>query len=367
MSKIRILVVDDDPDLCELITEALTDEYLIEGCNSITEAENLIRHWKPAIAVLDINLPSGSGLDLCKNLSSGTNNLPLVLLISGDSSLELQLEAYNHGGSDFLAKPFKIRELRAKIDRLSEFYNRQSQLKRSENVATKAAMNAMVEASHYGEVLRFYNAMYKANSVSMIKDSFFSLMATFGLQSSLQIRTEQTYSFDALEQECSPIELQIYQQLATGDRLIAFSNRLMVNGAYASIIVKNMPVDDELRNGRLRDILATLIEGLDAKLLDLQRLNLLRQTSRELAMSSERMAKITKDHETHFTEAMNHAISEIHCSFDILELNEKQEEFFTALAERILLSVEDSFVQIGKETYVLECLRMSLSAVLHRT
>ncbi len=361
--KTRIVVIDDDPDLCELIQDALANEYQVQTTTHADQAIALVNDLKPSIVILDINLPNGNGLHLCEEISK--DNSPLVLLVSGDNTLDMRLEAYQHGGADFLAKPFRIQELRAKVETLNKLYQSQAQLRQSSEYATKTAMNAMAEASQYGEVLRFYNDMYKAMSIEEVKASFFSLMETFGLQSSIQFRLKETLTFDYLDDECNPIEIQIYENLTESDRIIPFSNRMMVNGMFASFIVKNMPTHDDVENGRLRDILATLIEGLDAKLLDLQRLGLLRQTSRELAMSSQRLATVVKDHEEHLTGAMNHVVSSINASFHTLELTEAQESFFTKLTERVLNSMEDSFVCIGNETDVLDCLRLSLSVVLN--
>lgn len=364
MSNVRLLIVDDDPDMRELMSDALSESFEIKSTGEAGQAKVLSEEFRPAIVLLDVNLEEGNGLDLCSELSQNSSG-PFILLISGDHSLELRLEAYSKGGSDFLPKPFRIQELRAKVDALSTFYHKQQQLQQSSEFATKTAMSAMAEASQYGAVLRFFNDMYKADCVEQIKNGFFELMSHFALHSSIQFRTEETHSFDGVSQQCSPIELQIYDQLAQGDRLISFSTRLMVNGRFCSFIVKNMPVDDEVSDGRFRDILATLIEGLDAKVLELQRLGLLRQTSRELALSTERLQVVMKEHENFMTGAMNHVISEIHGSFHELDLTEDQETFFRSLAENMLNNMEKSFVHIGDERDVLDCLRLSLSTVLN--
>ncbi|MFL0811162.1 MAG: response regulator [Agarilytica sp.] len=362
MANTPILIIDDDPDLCELLEDALADAYDICITNTPDNVLELLNSHKPVVVILDVNLPKGNGLQLCEEISG--NYEPMVLLISGDTTLELQLEAYNHGCADFMTKPFHIKELHAKVDTLHKLYTHQQQLKQTSEYATKTAMSAMAEASQYGEVLRFFNDMYKAVELEAIRDSFFALMQTFGLQSSIQFRAAHTVTYDFVAEDCSPIELQIYDKLAQSDRLISFSSRIMVNGTYASFIIKNMPVDDDVSSGRLRDILATVIEGLDAKLLDLQRLSLLKQTSGELASSSARLAAVMKEHEGFITSAMNHVISSINSSFHVLEMTEEQEQFFTKLTEDVLSSMEESFVKIGNETDVLDCLRLSLAVVL---
>jgi len=367
MTQTRILVIDDDPDLCELICDALCEQYDIQTCSEAEACVALCRDYKPAIVLLDVNLRNANGLALCKEICEQGKTSPLVLFISGENTLERRIDTYEHGGADFLAKPFQLKELKAKIETLAQFHNRENELSQSNELATKTALNAMAEASQYGGVLRFFNEMYKADNTQKITASFFNLMDDFGLNTSIQFRIGDTETFDSNDKSCSPIELQIYDNLRDNGRMIAFSSRMMINGAYASFIVRNMPTDDEINNGRLRDILATLIEGIDSKLTDLQRLHLLRQTSTELSESSERLADVVRSHESFITGAMNHVIAEISGSFDTLELTEDQEKFFTRLTENILNSLETSLVPIGNEQDVLNCLRLSLTVVLGTT
>ena len=363
MANTQVVVVDDDPDLCEIIEEALSEKYSVHVCHELEQAEAFVRGVSPSIVLLDVHLPGGSGLKFCEVLVSAPQP-PLVFFISGDDSLELRLEAYAYGGADFLAKPFRLKELRVKVDALHSFYEGHLHLQESSEFATQTAMNAMAVASQYGEVLRFYNAMYKAECVDDIKDAFFGLMSTLQLQTSIQFRLDEVVTFDYLGGESSPLELQIYEKLAETDRMLPFLKRLMINGTYSSVIVKNMPVDDEVRDGRLRDTLATLIDGLDAKLIDLQRIGLVKHASSELGQSSERLGKVVKSHESKVTHAMSNVMTEINSSFHTLELTEQQEEFFTQLTESTLQSMEESFVLVSKETEIIDCIRLSLSEFL---
>ena len=359
-----VLIVDDDQDMQELIKDVLEDDYLIRSSNGEDNVVDLCNELEPAVVLLDINLKAESGLSICADIRAKVSHQPMILFISGLNTLEQRLEAYNQGGDDFLPKPFQVSELKAKVEILEKQIRKQDDLQSNNQFATQTAMNAMTEASQYGGVLRFFNNMYKAKTVEIIAENFFALMGDLSLHTSIQFRVEEVKTFDYTNEPCAPIELQIYENMHQQDRLIAFSKRLMVNGEFASFIVKNMPVDDEVTTGRLRDILATAIEGLDAKVKELLRLNLLKQTAREVASSSERLSQVMSDHEGFIVGAMNHVIGEINASFNVLDLTEEQEEFFTGLAEKIINSVEESFVRIGNEQDVLNCLGLSLKTVL---
>ncbi|MFT5083502.1 MAG: CheY-like chemotaxis protein [Lentisphaeria bacterium] len=364
MFSIKVLVIDDDEDLCKLIDDALSDTFELTLCTNSDDALTTCENIHPAIVLLDLNLKPKSGLEICKDIQEKIPNPPMVLFISGENTPEQRLATYECGGDDFLPKPFQLGELGAKVSALAATYNQRAQLKRTNEYATKTAMRAMVEASQYGGVLRFFNDMYKADNPQKIKDSFFQLMKDFELKASIQFRLDKDYTYNFDGQNCSPIEMQIYDSMSKNGRIIPFSNRVMVNGDFVSFIIKNMPVDDELTCGRLKDILATLIQGLSSKVIDLQRLTLLKQTAREVAASSQRLSDIMTSHEGFVVGAMTHLISEIKGSFDILEMNEEQETFFTGLTETIISSVEDSFVNISNEQDVLNCLWRALTLAL---
>lgn len=362
----RVLIVDDDPDLCELMTDALTDNFDIRVCTDGDDVKQCCEEWSPSVVILDVFLHKTNALPICNDVVENITNPPMFLIISGQNTLEQRLEAYNNNGDDFLPKPFQLTELRAKVNQLCEYHRQRTELRTTNEYATQTAMHAMAEAAQYGGVLRFFNDMYKADSIERITTSFFRLMNEFGLKSSIQFRMMHTQTFDHTGRECSPIEMQIYDNLNIEGRIIPFSNRVLVNGLFVSFIVKNMPTNDEVTYGRLKDILATLVEGLNAKISDLQRLNLLRQTASEVAACSHRLSAVTQEHEKLIMSAMNHVIGEINGSFNVLDLNEEQEQFFTRLAEGIINSVESSFVHIGNEQDVLNCLWRSLSLVLNQ-
>jgi ribonuclease P protein subunit RPR2 len=112
----RILVVDDDPGLRLLLRTTLAaDEYAIEEAGSAEEGAELARFWRPALVVLDVNLPGINGLAFCKELKGGTTfgSPHVVLLTGGETS---SAEARAAGADVLLRKPFSPLDLMGAID-----------------------------------------------------------------------------------------------------------------------------------------------------------------------------------------------------------------------------------------------------------
>lgn len=110
----RILVVDDDPALAEMLQLVLRKErFLTEWCSNGTAALQAFERFKPDLVLLDLMLPGLSGIEVCREIRrvSGT---PIVMLTarSDTNDVVTGLEA---GADDYVSKPFKSKELVARI------------------------------------------------------------------------------------------------------------------------------------------------------------------------------------------------------------------------------------------------------------
>jgi adenylate cyclase len=113
----RIVVVDDDPDLVRAVTAVLeADGYRVEGARDQREALRAVLEDPPALVVLDVNMPGLDGWELCDILrrQSHTRDVP-VLFLTGRADVRDQITAMQVGGSDYVTKPFRTEELRAKV------------------------------------------------------------------------------------------------------------------------------------------------------------------------------------------------------------------------------------------------------------
>jgi two-component system phosphate regulon response regulator PhoB len=116
-TKERILVVDDEEDILELVSYNLTKEgYKIISATSGEDALRMVRSDVPDLIILDLMLPGVDGLDVCKALKNNTetDHIPIIMLTAkGDESdIVLGLEL---GADDYITKPFSPKVLRARI------------------------------------------------------------------------------------------------------------------------------------------------------------------------------------------------------------------------------------------------------------
>lgn len=111
----KILIVEDEPSLRELIQRSLEKErYVVEVAPDFNSALNKIEDYDYDCVLLDIMLPDGSGLDLLEKLKA-LRKRENVIIISAKDSLEDKVHGLELGADDYLPKPFHLAELNARI------------------------------------------------------------------------------------------------------------------------------------------------------------------------------------------------------------------------------------------------------------
>jgi len=117
----RILIVDDDPDIRNVLSLLLKDSYFVAEAADGAEAVNYIKaNPDTDLVVLDVMMPGMDGLETCTKLRE-FSNAP-VLFLTAKSAERDRVAAYQSGGDDFLSKPFSQAELLAKISSLLRRY-----------------------------------------------------------------------------------------------------------------------------------------------------------------------------------------------------------------------------------------------------
>lgn len=111
----KILIVEDEPSLRELIQRSLEKErYVVEVAGDFISALRKIEDYDYDCVLLDIMLPDGSGLDLLEKLKD-MHKRENVIIISAKDSLEDKVLGLELGADDYLPKPFHLAELNARI------------------------------------------------------------------------------------------------------------------------------------------------------------------------------------------------------------------------------------------------------------
>lgn len=111
----HILIVDDDPEIRSLLARYLKEQgFRVSVAADRRECEAAIADRNPALVVLDVMLPDGSGLDICRSLRDRRPSVPVILLTALKEDVD-RIIGLELGADDYLGKPFNPRELVARM------------------------------------------------------------------------------------------------------------------------------------------------------------------------------------------------------------------------------------------------------------
>jgi two-component system, OmpR family, response regulator len=111
----RVLVVDDEPNLAEVVTMALRFHgFTVQTAASGREAMSAVSTFKPQLIVLDVMLPDIDGFEVAQRLGAQRAGVPIIFLTARDAT-EDKLRGLTGGGDDYVTKPFSLEELVARI------------------------------------------------------------------------------------------------------------------------------------------------------------------------------------------------------------------------------------------------------------
>jgi two-component system OmpR family response regulator len=112
---LRVLVVDDEPSLCELLSMALRYEgWEVATAQNGTAAVKTAREFRPDAVVLDVMLPDMDGLEVLRRLRADAPLVPVVFLTARDA-VEDRIAGLTAGGDDYVTKPFSLEEVAARL------------------------------------------------------------------------------------------------------------------------------------------------------------------------------------------------------------------------------------------------------------
>lgn len=114
MTDTKILLIDDDSNICDLIKIYLENEgYEVKVASDGTEGLNYFRIYEPDLVLLDIMLPKKDGWQICREIREQSQKP--IIMITGKSEVFDKVLGLELGADDFIVKPFNVKELSARV------------------------------------------------------------------------------------------------------------------------------------------------------------------------------------------------------------------------------------------------------------
>lgn len=374
--QINVLAIDDDKFIQKVITKSLNSESLtvLTADNGELGIEHAIRDI-PDIILLDIEMPGINGYEVCDRLRSieETKDIPIIFL-SSHSSLRERMQGYEVGGDDYLIKPFEKENLLARVRVLVKYHNEREELRSQYKVAQQTAITAITGVSELALVIRFLEKINTYHSINDLAQGLLETTEQFSIDCcALIIEQERLLWYSSENTSISPLEKELIEMCDKEARFLDFGNRTIVNYPKVSLLVKDMPLEDMERYGRIKDFLPLLLAAVNSKISALSTQEALISQSTQLFESFKKIRSslfylgtaIVKNR-NESTDIMNALTQELSCDFLRMGLEEDQEDYLQNRIDSALENVMKEMDAGFEIRQALSFIRKNLSETIQR-
>ena len=355
-SRKKVIIIDDDAAILSLLGDILEGEYQVEKQDSAEAGIQSLHHSKPDLIILDINLGEAHGIDTARTikLDPENNDIPIIF-ISGLATKEDRVAGYEVGAVDFISKPFASKEVLHKVRIHINFFAEIDERNQTIDETRQMAFTAMSQSGEIGQVLHFMRDSFACDSYEKIANRIFEYMESQQLNTAILIKADTPIYFSP-EIKIARLDQEILERLNMLERIIDFGKRSLYNFENISILIKDMPLEDEGRYGRIKDNVCLILEAADAKIIGINNELILQKHNEAITKAIETSRVTLKEIETSFQNnaKMNASImfklkEQIEDCFLQLGLSESQELEISNIiddADRESTALYDSGLQI---------------------
>lgn len=203
-------------------------------------------------------------------------HLPVVI-VHGPALAEQRLAAFKMGCDDFIDVEVGVDEIALRCEKLIYSKIANDQLQERVQQANQMAFIAMSDTSDLGVNIQYLIDVNQCDNLDELGMRLMQAISSYGIKGSLQMRGE--FEIKNLDQSGMAKELEsaLLWELKDDGRYVDFGKRSVMNYEQVSLLVRNMPVDDEKKYGTIKDNVFSLLQGTDARVKALDNLMQLEQ------------------------------------------------------------------------------------------
>ena len=336
-----IFAVDDALATCRVLEASLGKEYGIETFASAEDCLMRLDQQTPSIFLLDVGLPGIDGYELCQRIKNraDTARIPVVFISSLDD-LDSRMKGYDAGGEEFIVKPYKMADLKHKIEVIRRFVSESEQLRQQTSDSETLTTLILSNLDEYAVLVKFLRALNLCTRIQEVAGALFDMLRGYHVNGAVQIRLGRDCVTLSQDGASNPLEESIINHLRDGDRIIQFKTRAAFNFPTLTLLTTDLPIADAELTGRLRDHLAIAAEAADGKLMAMHAIQSYQQTRGEIAELAESLnatvtilSRKSDDARTQASLITFDLLSELGASFAHLGMSAEQEDRIKAVVE----------------------------------
>jgi DNA-binding response OmpR family regulator len=261
-----LYVADADATFRASAVEIFSAEFDVRSFSDGIACVSLLSETPPAILLLSANLPDAPGIELCRDIRSDGQlcDTHVILLLGSDATQETIDEAHAAGCDEALAHPIDLTNLRRHLRTTHRLASERSSFRQQASYAQKVAMTAMTSMGELGMVLQFLSKCFSCNTLKEVAQEVLVTLTHYDLKGAVQVRAPQDTLTESTPGGNPAEDAVVIEKLHGIGRIFEFRTRMVINYEHVSILMSDVPDDMELR-GRIRDNVAMLAEGAEAR------------------------------------------------------------------------------------------------------
>jgi CheY-like chemotaxis protein len=311
------------------------------------------------LVLADMTCPSIPVFDVCQKIKA-QSDIPVIFVSSKDCNDE-RLAAYDCGADDYLAVGDLVTELHGRLERIIINKIANDQLKLQLAQANEMAFIAMSDTSDLGVNIQFLLDVTQCNNLDELGMRLFQALKSYGLSCSLQLRGQFAEKNMEANGMAKSLESKLLSEMKDQGRYVDFSHRSVMNYESVSLLVKNMPIEDEKKYGAIKDNVFSLLQGANARIraLDtLENLALEKNLVRSLTLKMKDLMTSVEDSYQGVMKSIANVVEDmadnIEGSMQYLGMDETQEKSLQETIEGAILSTNKIFnegLQLDKDLH----------------
>ncbi|MDH5392880.1 MAG: response regulator [Gammaproteobacteria bacterium] len=288
-----ILIIDDDKVTHSFISRALAGEYELISAWHGQEGLEQAQQIKPDLILLDVEMPGMNGYEVCELLKASaiTKHTPVIFL-SANSQLRDRMQGFEAGADDYIVKPFQAETLKAKLAVVGRYRKTEEELSNKVREAEVTAHMALSGTSELGLVISYIEASHSIYDYQNLANEFFKFANELSLSCTLYIHTDHFEQFfSSTMHQVPPLESELISKLVSEGRFFDFGSRTQINYPNISVLIKNMPLHEMDRYGRIKDLFPAALSSTDTKI---KQIGMMQATQNNFEAFNESLGEMTQ-------------------------------------------------------------------------
>jgi CheY-like chemotaxis protein len=333
-NKKRILVVDDSSNEVRILMELLKQDYAVVAATSGEKAIELVSGDNaPDLVLMDVTMEPMDGYQACKAIHQLNEKIP-VIFVSANTQTDEILKGFDAGGIDYITKPIDEQILLSKVGLVLRLDSKRQDLESEKKQASELINVALASAGKLSVLFNFLRSGLKLKSQQELSDQILKTCREFGLEGSVQVRNDEVIN-GSTQGVVNPLEEELLiRSKEMEERILETGPRMIICFESISMLLKNIPIDDEVAHGEIRDNLMFIAEdahNLNLKIGQEQNLHDKRESIVSKALKDSQTAlhefeSYQTEHKERSIKIMDELLSEMDRSYFNMGLTDEQEE-----------------------------------------